>query len=194
MPACPTRWWRCATAPWALVSRASRATAARTSERTTGSSTDRPRLGEGSGRARGAALRHRAHRRENARPLARRRNAARSISSMCAIRDGIRSWPHPRRHLGAGRATRAGDRPVCRHARCPHRAGRRRGGTRGDDRLVAQADGLEGRVRRWPSVPASGDHAMGLAGRPGSRSDPPPELRDRLPKSWRSSSAATKRP
>ena len=50
------------------------------------------------------------------------------------------SW----RDLRAGRPTSAGDRPICRRARRAHRAVRRQRGARGDDSVMAQADGLEG--------------------------------------------------
>ncbi len=92
----------------------------------------------------------------------------------------------PRRDLGAGRATRAGDRPICRHARCAPRAGRRRRGTRGDDRVLAQADGLEGRIRFpiWPRARRLRDGA-----RP--RSLAPSHRRNRrsTARSWRRSVA-----
>ena len=50
---------------------------------------------------------------------------------------GIRRRPSAGRALGAGRAARTGDRRLCRHAQCPHRAGRRRRRTRADDRVLA---------------------------------------------------------
>ena len=59
----------------------------------------------------------------------------------------IRGRPFPRRALRARRSTGAGDRPLRRHARRAHRLERRQRGARGDDRLLAQADGLEGRRR-----------------------------------------------
>ena len=49
--------------------------------------------------------------------------------------------------FGAGRAAGAGHRPICRHARRAHRARRRHRGARGDDRILAAADGLARRVR-----------------------------------------------
>ena len=58
----------------------------------------------------------------------------------------IRSRPCARRHIRARRPARAGDRSICRHVRRAHRAGRRRGSARGDDRIVAAADGLCRRV------------------------------------------------
>ena len=145
MPACPTRWWRCATAPWASISRASPATAARTSAR-------RRVSGESLAWAKDAAAqvaqRYGIERIDarHARALARGRDPH-ALSLRRARPAGIPRRPCRRRDLGARRATGAGDRPICRHARRAHRAGRRRRGARGDDRVVAQADGLEGRVR-----------------------------------------------
>ena len=50
-----------------------------------------------------------------------------------------------------GRAAGAGDRPLGRHARRPARAGRRQRHPRGDDRALAEADGL-GRQRARPRL------------------------------------------
>ena len=126
----------------------------------------------------------------DARSLARRRDAH-ALPLRRARSGRIRSRPRRRRHLGAGRPARAGDRPVCRNARRAHRAGRRRRGARGDDRVVAEADGLEGRVRagrdRAPRHRDAGE-------RPVLGPTPPPEsaidVRGAVPRCSR----ATKRP
>ena len=87
-------------------------------------------------------LRHHAHRSRHAGALARRRRTH-ALPSRRARSRRIRGRAHCRRGLRARRAARAGDRPVCRHARRAHRAGRRCRGARGHDRVLAAADGLE---------------------------------------------------
>ena len=104
--------------------------------------------------------RWRAERRAHALSLRRARSA------------GIRGRPCRRRRLRAGRTAGAGDRPICRHARRAHRAGRRRRGARGDDRVLAAPDGLEGRVRAGRS-----GHETGWPAAPILGPAPPPELR-----------------
>ena len=109
---------------------------------------------------RGAKLRRRTHRSPDARSLAQGRDAdALSVRRPRSRR--VRSRPRRRRGLGAGRPAGAGDRPICRHARRAHRAGRRRRGARGDDRVVAAPNGLErrfhvgrGRIGKGPPKPA----------------------------------------
>ena len=67
---------------------------------------------------------------------------------LCARRahaGGIPGRPSARRALGAGRAARAGDRRPYRDLGRARRAGRRQRRPRDDDRLVAEADGLERR-------------------------------------------------
>ena len=61
--------------------------------------------------------------------------------------DRIRRRPFARRGQRARRPARPGHRSICRHARRAPRAGRRPRGARGDDGVVAQADGLARRVR-----------------------------------------------
>ena len=72
---------------------------------------------------------------------------AHALSARRARSGRIRGRARCRRRLRAGRAAGAGDRPICRHARRAHRAGRRRRGARGHDRVLAAADGLGRRVR-----------------------------------------------
>ena len=146
MPACPTKWWRCATAPWAGISPASPAPAENPTARRR-LFERRSRLGEGGGGKSRAQIRRHAHRPRDARALARRRHA----HDLCLrrARSGrIQSRPFARRHLRARRTTGAGDRsfmPACCGARivvCDDS-----GSARADDRVLAQADGLEGCVR-----------------------------------------------
>ena len=75
------------------------------------------------------------------------RRHAHALSVRRARSGRIRRRPFPGRGFGAGRPARAGDRPIRRHARRADRAGRRPGGARGDDGVVAPADGLARRVR-----------------------------------------------
>src|SRR4051794_10701122 len=83
----------------------------------------RPRLGQVRSRPRGGPLRHHAHRSRHAGALARRRRAH-ALPPRRARSRRIRGRAHCRGRLRARRAARAGDRPVCRHARRAHRAGR----------------------------------------------------------------------
>ena len=103
----------------------------------------RPRLGQSESRRCCAPLRHHLGQRGHRRALARRPKP----HDLCFRRarpERIRGRPFPRRAFGAGRAIGAGDRSICRHARRAHRAQRRQRSARGDDRLLAQADGLAG--------------------------------------------------
>ena len=101
MPACPTRWWRCATAPWAGISPGSLR-----------QRQGRPRAGSyraaGLAWAKSAAedvarqVRRRAHRPRHAGTLARRRRRARLICSTCAIRPNTRPAICPARISAPG--------------------------------------------------------------------------------------------
>ena len=192
MPACRTRWWRCATAPWAGTSPASTCEHGKRHAR-------RPRSpaaaspGPGRGRARGAPLRRRAHRPRDARALAQPRRTRTLYLFDVRDPDRIRRRPRCRRALRAGRPARAGDRPVCRHARRAHRAGRRRRGARGDDGVVAEADGLDATCSCWSrAAPRPGRPArpvLGAARRPKLASIP-----TRSPVCWQSERRNRRRP
>ena len=121
------------------------------------------------------AVRRHAHRRQGAGELPRRRDA----HALCVRRarpDRIRRRPFPRRGQRARRPARPGHRPICRHARRAHRADRRPRGARGDDGVVAQADGLARRVRarreRQREGPAAGAGARRRRRRPSAPSRP----------------------
>ena len=64
--------------------------------------------------------------------------------------------------LGAGRTARAGDRRAYRHLERARRAGRRQRRASDDDRILAEADGLEARWRCWSPI---GRLATGRAAR-----------------------------
>ena len=77
--------------------------------------------------------------------LARFESEAGAAHALCLRRAqprGIRGRASRQRALGAGRPARAGHRCLHGDAQRPHRAGRRRRRARGDDRVVAGADGL----------------------------------------------------
>ena len=97
-----------------------------------------------------------------------RRRHAHDLCVRRARSGRIRRRPFARRDLGARRPTGAGDRFLRRHARRAHRAQRRQGGARADDRVLAQADGLERRVRAAGS--GNGNRQAGTT----SCSAPPP--------------------
>ena len=93
-----------------------------------------------------------------------------------------------RRALGPGRPAGAGNRRAYRHLERPDRAGRRQRRARDDDRLVAEADGLDGRRgagRRTGvrAIGSAGPHEPRVLGprrrRSGDRSSRA-ELRDRM--------------
>ena len=106
------------------------------------------------------AIRRHAHRR--ARALESFRADTTRTLYLFDVRDPAEyaAGPFARRGLRARRPAGAGDRPICRHARRAHRAGRRPRGARGDDGVVAEADGLARRVR------AGREPATRRAGRP----------------------------
>ena len=85
----------------------------------------KPRLGEGCRGARGATLRHRADRRRQHSSVGATDETRTLYIFDVRDPDRILARHMSRRHLGAGRPTRAGDRPIRRNARRPHRAGRR---------------------------------------------------------------------
>ena len=94
--------------------------------------------------------------------LARWQNDATRTTYVFDVRDPAEyaAGHFPGAHVRAGRPTGAGDRPICRHASVAHRALGRQRGARGDDRLLAQADGLA----RRRGVAGSG-RRKGLSGR-----------------------------
>ena len=143
--ACPTRWWRCATAPWAGRSPGLPATAAR---RARAPAVSADGLAWAKSAAASVADRFGIARIDRA-TLERWRADGERTLYLLDVRDPgrIRGRPRCRRRLRARRTAGAGDRPVCRHARRAHRAGRRCRGARGHDRVLAAADGLERRVR-----------------------------------------------
>ncbi len=107
----------------------------------------RPRLGQGRGRARRQDVRRRCGSIATALESFRADAIAHALCVRRARSDRIRRRPFARRGQRARRPARAGHRPVCRHARRAHRADRRPRGARGDDGVVAEADGLARRVR-----------------------------------------------
>ncbi len=106
----------------------------------------RAKLGERGGRARGIALWRPAHRRSGLGALARGCDAH-DLSLRRARSGRVRGRASAGRGLGAGRAARPGDRPVCRHDGRAHRARRSARSARADDRRVVETHGLARRVR-----------------------------------------------
>ena len=102
---------------------------------------------------------NRASRSRHAQSLACRRSRAHALCLRRARSGGIRSRPRRGRDFRAGRPTGAGDRSICRNAWRAHRAGRRFRGARGDDRVLAAPDGLEGCL-----CAGAGRNRKGLAG------------------------------
>ena len=84
----------------------------------------RPCMGENRRRSGGRTLRHRAHRSRDIGALAGAAQGAHALPLRCARSAGVRSRPRRRRDLRARRTAGPSNRPLCRHARGPRRAGR----------------------------------------------------------------------
>ena len=149
--------------------------------------------GGGAGRR---TLRHPADRQGDACGLAGRSRPAHPLCARRAHARGIPGRASRRGALGAGRAARAGDRRPHRHLERARRAGRRQRRAGDDDRLVAEADGLERRGgagrrrigRRLGERPACAARARARrAPRRSPASSPPPCASGWPPGAWPSS-------
>jgi hypothetical protein len=106
----------------------------------------RERRSAGRGRAGRAALRGQVHRPASSTRGAKDREPN-PVSARRAHAGGVRARPRRRLAARSGRAARAGERRVRRGAQRARRPRRPGAGARGDDRVVARADGMERGLR-----------------------------------------------